>query len=67
MCMANVNRSLSVSRIRNFSSFFINSRCKVYTFILTIYGKLSRFTAMLLKEICTYRETIPESMVNVPK
>ena len=65
--MADVNRSLSVSRTRNFFRFFVNSRGKVYTFIITIYGKLSRFAAMLLKETCTYQVTIPESMVNVPK
>jgi hypothetical protein len=67
MRMTNVNHSLSVSKTRNFFRFFVNSRGKVYTFIFTIYDKLSKFAAMLLKETCSYQVTIPKSMVNIPK
>jgi len=64
--MANVNRSLSDSRTRQFSRFFVACRGKIYTFILTIYSGLCRSPAMLLNETCTYQVTAPKSMVNGP-
>jgi hypothetical protein len=65
--MTNVNRSLSESRTKQFTRFFIDYRGKFYTFILTIYCGLFRSVAMLLNETCTYQVTAPKSVVNVPK
>ena len=63
--MTNVNRSLSESRTKQFSRFFVDYRGKFY--ILTIYCGLCRSVAMLLNETCTYQVTVPKSVVNVPK
>jgi hypothetical protein len=65
--MANVNPSLSEFGTRQFSRLFVVCHGKIYTFILTIYSRLCRSAVMLLNETCTYRVTVPKSIVNVPK